>query len=331
MPTLMPNGRYIRWRLRRATIRFRRNFSRRLFRDRHRDLARAMIVAGAARSGTTWLAEIIASQFSCRIMFEPFQNQLVAPYRSFNYYQYMRPEEDDQRLTAFCQQVFSGAIRHPWIDRQVDRLLPEFRLVKEIRANLLLKWIRRRFWEVPIVFVVRHPCAVVWSRLQLGWVPTMDIAPFLSQPKLIADVLQNYLEIIQRARSEVERNAVIWCICNLVPLRQLSPGEAHVIFYEHLITQPEVEAPRLFHALGRPYDDNLFDRLGRPSMTSRYESAAVTGADRLYGWQEKLTTDEVDAILAVVEAFDMGGLYGDSALPRPEWSAGRQLAGIREG
>jgi hypothetical protein len=61
-----------------------------LYRDTVGRLDRSMIVAGTARSGTTWLAEIIASQVPCRIMFEPFQPRKVQAYSQFEYFQYLR-------------------------------------------------------------------------------------------------------------------------------------------------------------------------------------------------------------------------------------------------
>ncbi|NIP33259.1 hypothetical protein GWO25_05260, partial [Candidatus Saccharibacteria bacterium] len=110
-----------------------------------------------------------------------------------------RPEEPNYALEKFCRQIFTGAIRHPWIDRQVEYLNADFRVIKAIRANLLLKWVHERFPEMPQIFIIRHPCAVVLSRMELGWDTDKDIAPFLSQPKLIEDFLDPYLDVIEQA------------------------------------------------------------------------------------------------------------------------------------
>ena len=306
---------YWRWRYRKAGLRTWRSISSRVYRDRYPDLDRTTLVAGVARSGTTWIGDIIASQARSRIMFEPFNPRLVQPYQNFNYYQYMRPEEENEALNDYCRCIFSGHIRHRWIDRQVTHLAPQYRIVKAVRANLFLKWLQGQFPDVSQVLVIRHPCAVVLSWMQLGWATDEDIEPFLKQPELVGDFLIDKMDIIKRADTDEEKYAIIWCVGNLVPLKQFHPDEIFVMYYEHMCTQPEVEVPRLFQAVGRDYQDSIFDYLNRPSTTARPSSAVVTGHDRVTRWQKKLSTGQVNRILSIVKAFGLEYLYGDSTNP----------------
>jgi len=55
------------------------------------DPRKSILLAGTARSGTTWLGDLIASQIHCRILFEPFNPDFVPEYRGLHYFQYMRP------------------------------------------------------------------------------------------------------------------------------------------------------------------------------------------------------------------------------------------------
>ncbi|HEU5304986.1 MAG TPA: sulfotransferase [Gemmatimonadales bacterium] len=293
----------------------------RLYRDANRDPGRSLMVAGTARSGTTWLAEVIASQTKSRIMFEPFHSRLVPAFRAFRYFQYMRPEEPDDELLDYCRQVFTGAIRDRWIDREVEHLRPTNRVIKEIRANLFLKWIRVRFPEMPLVVIVRHPCAVVWSRLQLGWATDGDIEPLLDQSKLVQDFLEDRLDLIRSARTPEEKHAVIWCVSYLVPLTQLAPQDATVVSYERLRTEPSIEVPGLFRAIGLSFRASLFDRLDRPSKTTVAASPVMGGGSSVGRWARELSPAQVRRILAVVEGFGMGSLYGDSLVPIGSLSA----------
>ncbi len=201
-------------------------FCRRFYRDDDRDMRHSLLIAGTARSGTTWLAELLGARLPCRIMFEPFNPRKVPAYAGFSYFQYMRPDDDHPALEDFCRRVFTGDIRDPWIDRQVDRLFPRYRIIKEIRANLLLKWISNRFPEVPILFIIRHPCAVVASRMQLGWDTDADIAEFLAQPELVQDFLEDKRDLIESCQTPAEKHAVIWAISNLVPLASVCRGDS---------------------------------------------------------------------------------------------------------
>jgi hypothetical protein len=287
----------------------------RLYRDSNGDPRRSVMVAGTARSGTTWLAEIIASQSRSRIMFEPFHSRLVPGFRGFQYFQYMRPEESNDELLAYCRQVFSGSIRNRWIDREIEHLLPTYRVIKEIRANLFLQWAHRRFPEVPFVLILRHPCAVVASRMQLGWATDQDIESFLAQPKLLEDFLYDKLDLIRACRTAEEKHATIWCISYLVPLRQLPAGEVSIAWYERLCTQPATELPRILQGTGQGYRASLLDRLHQPSKTTVATSPVMQGRHVVDCWKRDLSSDQVRRILSVVERFGLGFLYDESPLP----------------
>ena len=188
-------------------------------------------------------------------------------------------------------------------------------MVKAVRANLMLGWLRRNFPEVPQVLIIRHPCAVVSSWLQLGWTADQDIAAFLGQPKLIDDFLADRLNLVQEANTVEERIAIAWCLNHLVPLRQAQTGGLHIIFYEHLITQPEIEIPALFQAIGQEPRDSVYDDLRVPSITSKNNNGALTSQDWSTHWQHKLSSDQVDRIQSVVTGFELNFLYGDSDYP----------------
>ena len=294
----------------------------RLYQDTNGAMSRTILVAGTARSGTTWLAEIIASQLACRIMFEPFHPHKVEAFGAFEYFHYLRPSVDNRQLYTYCTTLFRGHIRHPWIDREIDTLRPDYRLIKEIRANLFLKWIHQRFPQVPLLFILRHPCAVVLSRLQLQWATDSDIDSFLRQPQLVADFLTGKMDVIERARSDVAKHALIWCISNVVPLQQFEPGTLPIVFYEQLITYPDTLIPAIFRHLEiADYQDSVFRAAQKPSTTSKRHSAIMTGSNPLTQWQNKLSARQIDDVLAVVAAFGLDTIYDDSPMPRVEEAA----------
>jgi hypothetical protein len=306
---------YLHWHSRKARRRIIRAFCSRLYRDNNRDTKQSIMVAGTGRSGTTWVTDLVASQIPCRVLFEPFHSGLVEDFQRFNYFQYMRSNEQNLELEAYCHRVFTGDIRHSWIDREVERIFSEKRIVKDIRANLFLAWLRCSFPEVPLLFVIRHPCAVVLSRIQLGWWTDRDIEPFLSQPELLDDFLEDKMDVIRRAQTPEEKHAVIWCISNLVPIRQFQGQQLEVIFYEHLCTQLEQEIPRIFQSIGHEFDDAVFASARRPSYTAVRTSAVVTGEDKVTRWKKELSPGQISRVLSVVKDFELDYLYGDSVLP----------------
>jgi len=275
----------------------------------------SILVAGTARSGTTWLGDLIASQIPSRILFEPFNPDLVADYRHFHYFQYMRPGTENPDFHAFAQKVFTGEIRNRWIDRQNERIISKFRLVKEIRANMALKWLHDNFPDVPIIFIMRHPCAVVLSRMELGWATDRDIESFLSQPQFVEDFLGPYMDLISSARSSEEKHAVIWSVSNLVPLRQFGADELKLIYYENLCTHPKGELSGIFKVIGYEFSGPQVDTINQPSQTTRAGSAVIAGTDKIGSWKKKLSPSQIDNILRIVHGFGLSHLYGPSSLP----------------
>jgi hypothetical protein len=228
----------------------------------------------------------------------------------------MRPSEQDHDLALYCQKILRGNIRHTWVDRQVDHLFPKYRLIKEIRANLFLKWFNNNFPAVPILFAIRHPCAVVLSHLELSWDTSIDLSSFLLQNRLIDDFLSDKLEIIKNAETAEEQHAILWCVSNLVPLKQFQPSQLNLFFYENLCTQPEIEIPRIFNLINQQYGRSVFEYLERPSTTSQSsKSAIMTGENKITKWKDKLSSEQIDRILSIVRAFELDHIYDESLTP----------------
>jgi hypothetical protein len=295
----------------------RRILMRHLYRDDNRRLQDSILVAGTARSGSTWLGDILAGS-NGRILFEPFHSRKITTIKNLSYFPYLPPDEENPQLKAYCEQVFSGAVRHPWVDREVSQLRPAFRVIKEIRANLFLKWLHTHFPQVPQLLIVRHPCAVALSRRQLGWATDSDIRSFLEQRTLLDDYLSPYLDIINRAQTEAEKHAIIWCISYLVPLRQFAPGELNLVFYENLCLHPQRELAWIEKVVRRSFPPTTIPSLSKPSSTTTASSVVLGGQNPVTHWQKSLSAVEVKQILDTVAAFELDHLYGDGPLPQIE-------------
>ena len=98
----MTKGPLATFRKRHITRRIRSRFCRHLYTDRNRDPNASILIAGSARSGTTWLADIIAQATSARIVFEPFHHEFVEDSRKFKAFPYRRVEVNDSELQNFC-------------------------------------------------------------------------------------------------------------------------------------------------------------------------------------------------------------------------------------
>ncbi len=290
-----------------------------LFIDTNDDWSRTIFLAGAERSGTTWLSELINYKRDYRYLFEPFWGQRVPESQVFRWQQYLRPEEDNPEMIRAATAILSGRVRNAWVDKYHRRFVASQRLVKDIRTNLMLKWLHVHFPEMPLVLLMRHPAAVTESlmRRKIRWGLNIE-RDFLDQPLLVQDFLLPVVDEIKRAESDFERFIFRWCIQNYVPLRQFRPGEIHILFYEDLCVEPERELSRLFAYLDKPYDRQVFDRLDVPSPVSNRRSAIRSGDDLVRKWMKNTTDAERQRMVEILALFGLDALYDGSAMPHSE-------------
>jgi hypothetical protein len=274
----------------------------------HRD---AVFLAGSGRSGTTWLSEVINYKGGYRYVFEPFNPARVSAFGHFRSKQYLRPDDAREAFLEPARLALSGALRAPWTDRFNAKVVARRRLIKDIRANLLLGWMRANFPGMPIVLLLRHPCAVVNSRLALGWKD--NLGETMAQEDLVEDHLLPMEAEIRAARDDFERHLFLWCIDNYVPLRQFARGEIHLAFYEDLLESPEAGLRSLFGYLGEDVDDRVYARLGRPSPLSR-KGAPAPSVD---GWRVHVGARQLERALEILELFGLDRVYGEGPMPDP--------------
>lgn len=272
-----------------------------------------VMLAGSGRSGTTWVAEVLNHDHRFRDLFEPFWGHKVEACRGFAARHYLRPGDPDPARHAVAADILAGRIRNDWID-QFDRAPDSpHRLVKEIRANLMLAWLQAHFPEMRIVLLLRHPGAVAASRLRLGWGTALD--EMLAQPDLVDDHLGAILAQGRPGADPLERQLWFWCIENLVPLRQFSPGSIHVACYEDLRRDPEAGFRRIFDFLGLAWSEAVLDRVGRPSRMTVATDAAPATRDPLARWRDACTPDDLDRLDALLARFRLDAIYTREVMP----------------
>jgi hypothetical protein len=284
-----------------------------LYVDLDRDPKNSVFLAGSGRSGTTWLSNIINYKNEYRYVFEPFHSEKVDICRGFEPKQYLRPGDRRVEYLRPARIILSGALRSRWADRFHSKFVARRRLIKDIRANLMLAWIHANFPEMPIVFLLRHPCAVAYSKIRLGWKP--DVDDLLSQRELVKDFLEPFEDALRSATSDFERHIFSWCVENHVPLAQLGRGEVHLTFYENLSEDPRDEVGRLFAFLGKDFDESVFERMKKPSLLSREGSAILSGERLVGGWQRHVTAGQLEKALEILELFGLDGVYSEGTMP----------------
>jgi hypothetical protein len=284
--------------------------------------ATSVFIAGSGRSGTTWLQELINHRGDHRVIFEPFAHAVVPFCSHFNRRQYLRDEDNSHEFLEPLNKILSGDFRNDWTDQYNKRKVYKKRLVKDIRGNLLLYWLHLRFPEIPIVFIMRHPCAVIASQLRMDW--RLNVNFLLEQKELMQDFLEPYAYLMSRPLLALDHLTLIWCVENYIPLKKFRAGEMLIIFYEELLKNPEREIERVFRFIGQPVRTGVFKQHRKPSAEARVWSAVVTGDDLLDSWRKYFDPFQISRILYFVRLFGLHKIYGEETMPRSEYILAQQ-------
>ncbi|MGV3724003.1 MAG: sulfotransferase [Actinomycetota bacterium] len=294
-----------------------------------------IFVTGSGRSGTTWIGDTLAAAAGACSVFEPMapwalgrptgspaqgEEPMGAPGL------YLPPHEEHPEWREFWQAVLSGGRTSAWTRQDWRRVPPAANrwrvtrgpayqlasahyglqarrsrrfLVKEIYSNLLLPWLSRRL-DLRVVFITRHPCAVVGSRLRLGWPDALD--GLHRQPLLMDHWLRPFRDVIEDAATPLERMTTLWCVENLIPLRSWSSDWQHVA-YEDLVANPTTGFARLFRELG-------LTRVEAAERTAA-QLCSTPGPDagKLGAWHSSLSPEDGDRVLHICRRFGLD-FYG---------------------
>ena len=282
------------------------------------DQSTSVLIAGSGRSGTTWLLDTLNFKNEYRVLYEPFNRGRVPIIAHFRRYQYLRTDNDDPAYFEPVRRILTGNIRNWWIDAHNRRFICRQRIIKNVRCMFMLGWMARRFPGMPILYLMRHQCAVATSRMHLGWEPTS--AEYLTQADLVADHLAPFKRVIEEAQSSFARHIVDWCVENYVPMRQLRPADAHVLFYEDACMTPESEVVKLGEILHKDFGDAALQAMRKPSLQARrrreqYTSAVVSGESLIDNWRKFVTSEQLAKAVETVTAFGLDWHYAEGSMP----------------
>jgi len=276
-------------------------------------------VIGEARSGTTWLAELINFESSYQFVFEPFHPQRSRAMLNFEPYSYRRTEDLDSELERFTNKVFSGKVFPRDSRVSVENpMCAERVLVKDILSQLISKWVMHKVPGLKTVIILRHPFAIALSKHRLrNWNWMSEPTSFLKQQALYDDYLQTYENIIRSAEGFFEQQVTIWSIVHNVMFQLLNEEDFHILYYEDLCRQPDIELSRLMHYLGHN-ENNVKSALLNIDRVSRMSSTEVLrhrGRENYADWLEQIDVDEIKRGYGILKAFDLDCIYNEGPDP----------------
>ncbi len=205
-------------------------------RQTNNDIANTTLIIGSTRSGTTFLMESINQNNDYHLIFEPFNNTYTDEWSDLATREYIDPTQIDNHKNSAVKKILSGQVNNSWTNRYNTKIISDKRLIKAVRANLLIEYIRTEYPNLQIIYLVRNPYNLVASRINMNFDP-LDIYQVLEQTSFIAkhypDIDRD--ELMKQLGSNEAKHAALWCIENRYLLKSIAKFDLHHLQYEDII------------------------------------------------------------------------------------------------
>lgn len=268
-----------------------------------------IIIVGSARSGTSWLCELLARPHRYRLLFEP-EHEFNTKDGHLLCDRWIENASDAGKSHNYLKRIFLNRVNNNWIAQHSNRkwkrhlwpFVPKRFVIKFVRCNMAADYINKAF-QIPVIHIIRNPYNVIESqqRVQFPWL--YDLSRFEKQEKLVALVREKYKFDLTNVNllSNIEKLALRWCMENIVALEIQKDRNINfkVIKFEELRN-----------------DKNLFKNICKefnlktlPNLESVYEQPSSKSHSRgLKGTKPKstvLSQDELKSMGAIFNSFGL--------------------------
>lgn len=265
-----------------------------------------ILLTGAHRSGTTWLANMLALGGDLLLASEPFNLDEWA-YRlnglATRWFTYAPALPQDQAREAFAR-VLDRHTGKVFGRRHVQRYLPFTRrgrlLVKDPIACLSSEWLAENF-PLEVLVLVRHPAAFAASLKRMSWhFPFEDL---LGQDRLMDDLLQPFRRDIEAGYTDIiEQAGLIWSIIyHVLSVFADRHPDWVVVRHETVSREPVEELRMLYRRLGLSWSAEVEEKIrrftgkGNPVDPKKGVAHQMVrdSAKNIQRWKGVLTPDEI--------------------------------------
>lgn len=249
-----------------------------------------LVILGSARSGTSWLAELLARPSRYRLLFEP-EHPDNTPKGHLICDRWIAGREEAGKGHGYFKKILANRVDNNWIAQHSNRrfkrhlwpLVPRRYIIKFVRCNLALPYFTDHL-GVPVLYLVRDPFQVIASQMRVGFPWLYDLSYFKQQPELVKwldDTFGFNLEPFKPERNAATL-AVRWSIENsLLPsLAGTDRPNLKVIRYNELRDDPGL-FPGLCDYFGLEPVDNWLERMGEPSSKTHPKSSIVEPTNKI--------------------------------------------------
>lgn len=203
-----------------------------------------VIIVGSARSGTSWLCELLARPHRYRLLFEP-EHEFNTKSGHQLCDRWIEDTKDAGKGHNYLKRVFLNRVNNDWIAQHSNRkwkrhlwpFVPKRFIIKFVRCNLAADYMNKAF-RISVVHIVRNPYDVIESQERVKFPWLYDLSRFVNDEKLASFTKERYDFDLTKTNllSNIEKLALRWCLENIVALeiQKNRNSDYRVIKFEEL-------------------------------------------------------------------------------------------------
>jgi hypothetical protein len=272
-----------------------------------------VIVSGAGRSGTSWLSEIINYKNTYRYMFEPLQHTYVPEASEFIYPYLEKHQKAPKKLKKLMNNIISGKLRNDWVDGQNNKYFTNKRLVKFIRIHFMHAWLKENYPQIKSIYIIRNPYSVSLSMIKNKWEISADF--ILDKENLYNKYFTKFKKLITEIKQKenvIYIATLRWVLLNYVIFRQYENSDKSLfklVSYENLVENPKDTTPSIFQYLNLDFDDQVYDKMKKPSALVSKKRLEKGFKNITSSWQNQISEDDLEYCEKIIAEFGLNKFY----------------------
>lgn len=288
------------------------------------------IITGMPRGGTTWMAEVLNTIPNSLYLHEPLKKGRIKAFDDigFDWHQYIPENAEWPEAQKLFKQLLNGQILNPaLIERTANMgkiLATEHFVIKFVRLNRMLPWLMKNFPGInPPVYIIRHPCAIVYSQLNHG---AWDYARQISYPYKLkmpctkfGGFYSTVYEKIGKIRSIEQHLALSWCLDALPLFHEYNNKKWITVSYEQAVQNKSNFIEKLFQRLNLSVDAATVSKLNAPSSsTQKINPLRLNPQEQITKWMTKLSKRQKDDIQEILDLLSID--FYSVTSPEPDYT-----------
>ena len=282
-------------------------------------LPKGILVTGSPRSGTTWVGHMLALAPKTKYLHEPLNNSFTVnrfkeepfPY----WFMYLNNENQNLYLDKVSRMI--GLSPDPLYHQ--SKIIP---VIKDPIAVFSTEWLAQTY-DLKVVFMIRHPGAVIKSLLTLGW--NTEPRLLLSQKPLMDALLSAYdeqLQCYQETNKTYLQAALLWkMIYHAAGGFQERHPDWLFIRHEDLSRDTDNGFREMFSHVGLDYTKKIKKSIAKysssknPVQPKKHWVIKRDSRGAITSWFDYFTKDQISEIRELVEPVS-SAYYTDDDWPQ---------------